>query len=122
VAKGMGSKSGAANHQGAGRSDNEIEKLSAAEQITAGLKQMKKKDKDVSMKKGKRRGNEKDPEADSKDEKEKSENDKEKGLTEEDMLKMVAYITQPERWDVFRLQQASIWSSVSNQLFYQVES
>lgn len=122
VAKGMGSKTGAANRRDAGRSDDEIEKLTATEQITAGLKQVERKVKDVSTKKAKRKGNEKDSEVDSKDGKEKSENDEEKGLTEEDKLKIIAYITQPERWDVFRLQQASIWSNVSNQPFHQVES
>ena len=122
VAKGMGSKTGAANRQDAGRSNDEIEKLSATEQITAGLKQVERKVKEVSTKKAKRKGNEKDSEVDSKDGKEKSENDKKKGLTEEDKLKIIAYITQPKRWDVFRLQQASIWSNVSNQPFHQVES
>ncbi|KAF8152558.1 hypothetical protein B0H34DRAFT_861765 [Crassisporium funariophilum] len=89
--KGQGSKSGSQNRRGGGGSDNEITKLGLKDRQAAELKMPGKSN-----------------------EKKEVEAKASVGLSDEDKLTVVRWITQEERWKDWKLKQHGYWITLSN--------
>ncbi|KAF8159923.1 hypothetical protein B0H34DRAFT_797120 [Crassisporium funariophilum] len=89
--KGQGSKSGSQNRRGGGGSDDEIAKLGLKDRQAAELKMPGKSD-----------------------EKKEVEAKAPVGLSDEDKLTVVRWITQEERWKDWKLKQHGYWITLSN--------
>ncbi|KAJ3738098.1 hypothetical protein EV360DRAFT_90833, partial [Lentinula raphanica] len=84
---GTGSKSGAVNRRDEGGSDAEIKMLSKEESDAAGLK-----DPDEEIEAG-------------------------RGVAEDDKVKLVEWLTEPERWSMLRLKQQQLFITAASDLF-----